>query len=140
MHPGNEADRRIKGYQHIDQESIDLINELKEHGKTSAALQQKVADKLTSYYTDLWRRIDEQIRLTNDDLVKNGLFPKAFAVGQVMLTKANAAGVLGNDHPLIIELENYDRANPSKWADLGLTDFQTATMFLVRAVARNPEG
>lgn len=84
----------IKGYRELTPEELALINAIKEHEASTAALMERVHERLSG-------QLEAALNL--------------------------------QDKP---ELARYDQAQPHRWASMARTDFQTAYMKLVRAVAQ----
>lgn len=84
----------IKGYRELTPEELALINAIKEHEASTAALMERVHGHLSGQLQTALNQTDKT------------------------------------------ELERYDRAQSQRWAAMARTDFQTAYMALVRAVAQ----
>ena len=84
----------IKGYRELTPEELHLINQIKVHEASTAALMERVQMHLSRQLVAAMNQEDETERV------------------------------------------RHDRAQPQRWASMARTDFQTAYMKLVRAVAQ----
>ena len=96
----------IKGYRELTTEELELINVIKEHEASTAALMERVQMHLKRQHNGAGLRWSE-----SGDL-------------EIHLADAQA------------ETDRLDRAQPQRWASMARTDFQTAYMKLVRAVGQ----
>ena len=99
--------QKIKGYRDLSQEEIDLMNRIKEKGAELLALQEELANRLSTDF-----------EVKSAAAIRSQCAPNDFA------------------SPECQELERFKAAQPQRWAAIGKTDIQTGIMALVRAVAQ----
>lgn len=100
--------RKISGYRELSQEEIDLMNEIKALGPKIEAVLLKVG-----------KHISEQ---------------RSVALGGTKDFKLNIGQAVDPLHPE--QLDRLEAATPERFIALAKTDFQTALMYLTRAVAQ----
>lgn len=99
--------RKINGYRELTKEEIDLMNRIKEKGAELLALQNELANRLST---------DFEYKQAN--AIRSQVAPNDFASVEYQ------------------EFNRFKAAEPQRWAAIGKTDIQTGIMALVRAVAQ----
>lgn len=103
--------RKITGYRELSAEEIALMNEIKELGPRIEEVILKVKTHLAAQYESAWEGVD-----------------------RTQVTLANPAQHPKPSKPDV--LERLDAATPERFAAMAKTEFQTALMYLTRAVAQ----
>ena len=96
-----------KDYRNPTKEEVDLMNRIKEKGAELLALQDELANRLSTDF-----------EVKQAAATRSQLAPNDFASAECQ------------------EFERFKAAQPQRWAAIGKTDIQTGIMALVRAVGQ----
>ena len=99
--------QKIKGYRDLTQEEIDLMNRIKQIGAELLALQDELANRLSTDF-----------EVKQAAAIRSQCAPNDFASVEYQ------------------EFNRFKAAEPQRWAEIGKTNIQTGIMALVRAVAQ----
>lgn len=108
--------RKISGYRELSAEDIELMNRIKQKGAELLELQEELVNRLQ---TDVCYKSEMAMRSLDD--------AGEAAVGLDINTA---------DTDECVEWRRFQKAQPSRWAQIGRTDIETGLMALVRAVAQ----
>lgn len=108
--------QKIKGYRDLSQEEIDLMNRIKEKGAELLALQDELANRLST---------DAEYKLAE---ARRSMQGKEYEGRPYSEHNGNS----DECH----EYRRFKDAEPLRWAAIAKTDIQTGLMALVRAIAQ----
>ena len=118
----NNQHKHIRGYRDLSAEDIDLMNRIKQKGRELLELHDEIVARTSNQGNQLWA--DEQNANT--------------LVNAAQTDETHSAAVLVQERARNA-LEDFQRAEPFRWAAMGRSDVQKGVMCLVRAVAQ-PDG